>query len=255
MRKIKSTLLSFAVIFSSLSFITASEIRGSSLESLESLGVENLSKSDKAFLRAHPDLPRENFHCTLENYDPETASQTEALKWVHRLLNLPKGRPAGLWLWGDVGIGKSHLSVAAAKAFEERGGKVFFTNDFLHKGVRELKYDVFVIDDINSFFGVGENFRKLILHAFNSGKIVLLTSNTPYEEILPQAFVTSRAELPRYQDRIRNMIKVLNILGKSQRFDSSWINDFEDEKTKFAVESDKTRGLQPEDEPEKPVSD
>ncbi len=188
--------------------------------------------AEDAFIKGHPEIPRENRACTLGTYDPKNESQEEALKWARRVMGLPSSTGAGLWLWGPVGVGKSHLAVGIARDLSDRGKKVFFYQGGPSSALSSRiapQYDVFVLDDMNSFYGSGGAFREIVLECFNKGKHLFVTSNASYETLLPQAFVAAADEKPRFEDRIQNMIKVLHIGGSSQRSGASWMNNFSDD--------------------------
>lgn len=183
-----------------------------------------LSNEEREFLNS---LPLENRDSTLENYEPKNESQTEALKWAKNILKVPKGQNAGLWLEGTVGLGKTHLSVGLAREYVKKGFKVFFSQNIYMLDDDFISNDVFILDDLNSLYSQGDNFKKIILHAFNEGKVVFCTSNASFESLLPQAFVADKDNYQRYRDRLKGTFKILKLTGESNRQQNSWFNDFE----------------------------
>lgn len=86
---------------------------------------------DLEFFERNPTLPLENLCAHLDTYHPGTPSQTEMLEYARRLAALnDDGVGAGLYMWGEAGIGKSHISVGLAKEFMDRGmDPIFMTAD------------------------------------------------------------------------------------------------------------------------------
>ncbi|MCS6827453.1 MAG: chromosomal replication initiator protein DnaA [Caldilinea sp.] len=115
-----------------------------------------------------------------------------------------------LYIYGGVGLGKTHLLNAIGNRLVETGCKVLycsaeqFTNDLVN-AIREratdqfrAKYreiDVLLVDDIQFIVGK-ESTQEELFHTFNhlhaAGKQVVFTSDCP------------PAELPRIEERLRN---------------------------------------------------
>lgn len=183
---------------------------------------------DANFKAKNPHLPLENTCSNMHTFNPDNESQRDALVWAHKLIGYTGGKSCGLFMSGPVGVGKTHLSVAIAKEYMARGENVLFTQKLESVQKSEIKnFTVFIIDDLNSLWGLsGDNFKPLLLHAHNTGGIkIFMTSNTTFAKIFPQAFAGCDAELPRYQDRIKGMIKEINLKGSSYREAESWFNE------------------------------
>ncbi len=187
---------------------------------------------DLRFFAQNPNVPLENICCRLSNFEPKNGGHEELLKYADMLLNLDDPiKAAGLYVWGDPGVGKSHLTIAMAKEFMRRGLDAHFTNadDLLNKvrSGRALKPgQVWVIDDLNSGYAVyaGE-FTNLVLHIHNKGGRLFVTSNQPYETFVEQRFgasASAEANRMRYDDRTRAMFKILRVTGESQRQADAW---------------------------------
>lgn len=134
---------------------------------------------------------------------------------------------AGLYMWGDTGVGKSHMSVGIAKEFMIRGMDARFVNadKTCHSyNLRLGPNQVWVMDDLNSGYSGGASrlFLEVTLNAHNVGGRVFVTSNTPYEKLVDECFVGKGEKKPKYVDRTKNMFKVLQIEGESQRAETAW---------------------------------
>ncbi len=183
---------------------------------------------DLAFYERNPNLPLENLCSHLDNYNPQNETQTELLAYARRLVDLEDDSSgSGLFMYGDAGIGKSHVAIGISKLFMERGLNpqflvaekyTFTTHVELQPG------QVWIIDDMNSGFHISSRlFRQVVLNAHERGGRVFVTSNKEYDELMKELFVgDSKANLIRYTDRTKGMFKILHVQGSSFRQAHAW---------------------------------
>ena len=198
--------------------------------------------TDLQFFQRNPDLPTENICSRMENYMPKNPSQNEVVFYANALLDITDPTvSAGLYIHGDSGIGKSHLSVAIAKKLMLKGAETYFTHadklDLMGEEVniacsRRIELgpnQVWIIDDLNSGFGLGPKaFKAIVLNAHQKGGRVFVTSNTPYDKLVHQMFgIKEEEELARYEDRIQAMFKILHVIGGSARQAVAWHQSIE----------------------------
>ena len=119
-------------------------------------------RRDIHFYQANTKVPLENVCSTLDNYEPKNDTQREALASARSLVAFQgMSQPAGLWLHGDTGVGKSHVSVGVAKEFMEQGYNPMFYQCGVDFSSPKLKpRQVWVIDDLNSPYGPDRDFFK-----------------------------------------------------------------------------------------------
>ncbi len=204
---------------------------GSSFQAdTSALSAEQLRRLtlDLEFFERNPTLPLESLCSHLDTYSPRTPSQIEMLEFAKRLAAL-KGESvgAGLYMWGEAGIGKSHIAVGLAKDFMERGlDPIFMTADTysFDTHLRLEPGQVWIIDDMNSGYGISSRlYKKVILNIHDRGGRVFVTSNKPYEDLMREMFVgDGDAERMRYEDRTKGMFKILHVVGASYRQEQAW---------------------------------
>lgn len=204
-------------------------------ESIVTLHTHNLTPADRqyistdiSFFARNPHLPLENLCSHLDNYIPQNDSQKIMLEYAHKLVNLDDDSSgAGLFMFGDAGIGKSHISIGVSKLFMNRGLNPqflvaekysFSTRIELHPA------QVWVLDDMNSGFHISSRlFREVVLNAHERGGRVFVTSNKDYDELMSELFVgDSKANKIRYVDRTKGMFKILHVTGNSFRQAHAW---------------------------------
>lgn len=183
---------------------------------------------DLAFFKQNPTLPIENICCRLDNYIPRNNTQLGMLSSAAMLLNYEGANPAGLYLVGQAGVGKTHVSIGLAKEFMKSGKKVAFLSSdatYLQKSKIDGS-DVVILDDFNSGYGKGDLLRKAISHIHKNGGRMFVSSNSPFEEtVYGQSFVTDKAEIPRFRDRIQGMFMQHTLDGSSHRVENAWYKD------------------------------
>lgn len=183
---------------------------------------------DLAFYLHNPSLPLENLCSRLDNYEPRTESQKELLRYAYQLAELnDSSRGAGLFIYGDAGIGKSHIAVGISKNFMSKGLLPTFMSADTYTFNTHLDLEsgqVWIIDDLNSGYGLSSRlYKKVILNIHDKGGRVFVTSNKPYEDLLKEMFVgEGSADRTRYDDRTRSMFKILKVHGDSYRQDTAW---------------------------------
>lgn len=175
------------------------------------------------FFDLNPILPLENLCSHLETYQPQNDSQAVMLNYANKLILLEDNfKGAGLFIWGEAGIGKSHIAVGIAKKFMLKGlTHIFqFADRFNFQTILDLKpTQVWVIDDLNNGYGlISQLFKKVVLNAHELGGRVFITSKKNYDELLKEMIVgDGNANRIRYDDRTNGMFKILNVTGNSYR--------------------------------------
>jgi DNA replication protein DnaC len=151
---------------------------------------------------------------TLNNFN-QTKGSEESWKACNLLLNDPPDKPL-LYIYGDMGAGKTHLANGTALALAQQGknAKLWIMTellDWLREGVgndslfartTELKeLDALVIDDFESAKLIAdkgqwalEKMEEVIDHRYHSQKITMITSNDNYDK-LPEKI------LDRFKDK------------------------------------------------------
>jgi DNA replication protein DnaC len=189
--------------------------------------VERL-RLDLTFFSQNPHLPLENLCSGLDNYTPKTSSQQELLNYAVRLVGFEDfSHPAGLFIYGEPGVGKSHIAVAVSKEFMRGGFRPNFVQFSVNSnyGSPQLNpHQVWVLDDLNSPYGMPRDlFMKVALNAHNTGGRLFVTSNMDYHELMEgMTKVIGDAEAKRYFDRTRGMFKALHVVGESNRQTTAW---------------------------------
>ena len=183
---------------------------------------------DMRFFEQNPSLPLENICSRLDNYQPKNESQEELLQYARQLVALrDESIGAGLYMFGEAGIGKSHVAISISKEFMLRGLHPNFQtaehyrlkqNTVLSPG------QVWIIDDMNSGFHLSSRlFKEVVLNAHDRGGRVFVTSNKNYDELMYEMFVgDGKANRMRYEDRTKGMFKILNVVGDSYRQANAW---------------------------------
>ncbi|MCC7439146.1 MAG: ATP-binding protein [Armatimonadetes bacterium] len=197
--------------------------------------VGGLSPRDAAYLQndlrfydLNPFIPLENLCSRLDNYQPKNESQEAMLHFANKLVELnDDSMGAGLYMYGEAGIGKSHIAVGISKQFMLRGLQPSFQPADRYTFSQQLDLgpgQAWIIDDLNSGFGMASRlFKSVMLNAHERGGRVFITSNKPYEEMLKEMMVgDSPANRVRYDDRTRSMMKVLHVTGQSYRQQKAW---------------------------------
>ena len=144
------------------------------------------------------------------------------LEYARRLAALDdEGVGAGLYMWGEAGIGKSHISVGLAKEFMDRGMDPIFMTADTYSFDTHLRLEpgqVWIIDDMNSGYGISSRlYKKVILNIHDRGGRVFVTSNKPYEELMREMFVgdgDGRADALRrpYQGHVQDPARCWRLL-------------------------------------------
>jgi len=203
------------------------------------ISIDTLTDKDKErilldihFFTQNPQLPLENLCNQMRNYIPKNESQKEMVDWAYKFLAIEKSTTAaGLFMYGDTGIGKTHISVALTKESLRLGKPAYFASaEFLGPDLNARSLgpgQVRVIDDLTTDVMAIFHFKKIVLNAHNVGGKMFVTSNTPYDQIL-KAIKTSRYdEGPKYMDRMKGMFKELKVEGESQRSTDTWYQKLE----------------------------
>lgn len=186
---------------------------------------------DIKFFAQNPYIPLEDLCASLDNYYPENDSQQELLRYSRSLLELNSlERAAGLFIYGEPGIGKTHIATATAKEFMKRGLAPNYMSTSDTTKIMEVSTgqglapgQVWIVDDLNSPYGIPiAAFKRIVLNAHNYGGIVFATSNTYYFDLMENAFVAEEQERDRYMDRTKGMFKVLKVTGTSHREREAW---------------------------------
>lgn len=189
--------------------------------------------NDLSFYRQNPTLPLENAFASLDNYLPQNDTQKEALKWARRLVESNLRQGSGLFLSGQAGLGKTHLSVAVAKELFRRGKNVLYLNS--NNGAEVSRYivesrldpyDVIILDDFNSgFHCMRDAFRNSLFKVHAKGGKLFVTSNSPFNKIFDEAI--DNENRARFADRAKTVFKVLELQGESYRQATGWFSEEE----------------------------
>ncbi len=160
--------------------------------SLENLSPEDRQKvmSDILFFNRNPTIPLENVCSRFDNYFPMNDSQQKLLDSARKLAEYERAdRPAGIWAYGNPGIGKTHIAVGLAKELMERGMDPKFVQmkskdalPFYNKITNEYRFrngGTLIIDDFND---LGHDLKLkfilgAVLNAHNTGGKLLVTTN------------------------------------------------------------------------------
>jgi hypothetical protein len=182
----------------------------------------------------------ENVTARFETYRSTTVSQREALGLAQRFASIPADdQAAGLYLWGDGGVGKTHLTLSVAKQWEVEsrtasthvsGVKIkhdtyytlLFAQRFSERAVGYMGYRT-AIDDLNI---AGKRCSGLFVEHLDDmfvrkKGVLLVTSNVPPDELLTSIFGTG-GDRTRYAERFRTLFRVHEIKAKSARPDAGW---------------------------------
>lgn len=183
---------------------------------------------DILFFKQNHNLPLENLCSHLENYTPNNDSQKQLLEYAYKLINLQDdSKGAGLFMYGDAGIGKSHIAIGISKKFMAMGLEPQFLVADKYNFSTKISLapsQVWIVDDMNSGFHVSSHlFKQVVLNAHDRGGRVFVTSNKDYDELMHELFVgDSPANKIRYNDRTKGMFKILKVVGSSFRQANAW---------------------------------
>lgn len=193
---------------------------------------------DLDFFQQNPRLPNESICAHFWNYRPKNPSQRELVRYARTLMEIEDpSAAAGLFIQGETGVGKSHISLAVTKELIKLGQEAhYIVADRISSagsGEDRVVYcrrdyplkpnQVWVIDDLNSPYGSRmDAFKRIVLNAHNKGGRVFVTSNISYDELMEKGFVTDEGDQARYMDRTKSIFKVLSVTGESNRARVAW---------------------------------
>lgn len=185
-------------------------------------------KLDVEFYARNPHLPLESVCAHLDTYVPRNESQIKLVDYARKLVAYTdESRGAGLFIWGEAGVGKSHIAVGLSKLFMQQGLQpVFMVADkfSFHTDLELESGQVWIIDDLNTGYGLGSRlFKNVVLNIHDRGGRMFITSNKPYQELMAEMFVgEGQAARMRYEDRTKGLFKILQVDGESYRQETAW---------------------------------
>lgn len=183
-------------------------------------------------------LPHRYSKCHFHNYKPGNPSQERAFRLA---MNLAMEYPAveqGLLFVGDVGVGKTHLSVAILKGLFERGiPGLFYEFGSLLKEIQSsyntktetsewrvlapvLEAEVLVLDELGATkptLWVRDTMYQVINSRYNDKKLTIFTTNFPDERIdNTKETLEDRIGVP-LRSRLFEMCRTVSITGDDHR--------------------------------------
>ncbi len=200
---------------------------------LNSLKQEQI-KLDLKFLEQNRYIPHENYHCRLDNYLPENASQEKLKKVASEFLEFNGLTQSGLILSAPVGTGKTHMAIGLAKESEKKGEKVLFKRPhdiFSERGsVIDCKtyfnsnYTTFILDGFNGGTSETSFFRCVSDEVANRGgrHKIFVTTNLKQKDFLNKVFEYHPQDKQQFEDRRKDIFCSIEINGKSHRTRTPW---------------------------------
>lgn len=177
----------------------------------DSLVEHRIVPANQGILDIVNSFPAEAKDNTFSTYVAGTDEQKKLLSLSKKFCNnvikkTPKDGMSMFVINGEAGIGKTHMAVSVAKHASKLGINTIFLNahtlgDIYQKSGVESDYfkwihgyDLYVIDDMNSDYGVASSYlEKLLVYAIFFSKSIMITSNVNLEifyKKLPEGFDT-----------------------------------------------------------------
>lgn len=192
------------------SFRATTAARASSIEGpLSSIGV-NVSAFGKA---------------RIENFRTDQCGErpVEAVRAAMELFR--KGEPGGVYLYGDTGVGKTHLVIGALRALLEMPSVRI---DFLRfRRAESIETEVIRSDDRDATIRQYQNFPLLVVDELRPTKLAFeffppimegrINRNTWFTSNLALGEIAEQEDIDRLADRIRGACQVVEVAGQSQR--------------------------------------
>lgn len=158
------------------------------------------------FFNDFPQLPMENFGCTLEGgspkvYTPQSREQSELLNTLTGLKQVDLNQPNALGILGPAGNGKTHVLTALAFHFHQRNIPVcFLTPNNTTNFTRDIEpirnnpqqFKVWVLDDLNEWTGYFANMfiQAIQCIAVHGGLLIITSNQTNLQTIFQRSFST-----------------------------------------------------------------
>lgn len=220
-------------------------------DELDECHLAKEERSKEAFLSniLYSDIPARSKYLTLasisKDYDPEQINSQTVLYY-----NLVKAsvlkRKRGFYIYGDLGVGKTYLSIAFINTMAKKGYKCAFlkVNDFINKMRRYIslhsdEYDMtiemikgvpfLVIDDLGtetiSAYSRDDLLFNILDHRMENDIFTIFTSNINIEELqkvftYDKNFNQDTLKAKRLIERIRYLGEEYNLNGENMRLKS-----------------------------------
>jgi DNA replication protein DnaC len=199
-----------------------------------------------AFLHGRKNLPDRLAGMTLDTFAalPDlSAQQTAALAMARQLVETgqveSRGHPrAGLFLWGDVGVGKSGLAAGIVNGVVAHGIAAYYTTvpdllDYLRSTfgpTSEVSYDdlferlrtvrLLVLDDLGTESPTTwavEKLYQIVDHRYGANAVTVVTANRSSDDLLAHFEQAGDWTGKRIIDRLITLCAVVEVQGRNLR--------------------------------------